>query len=140
MSIVLAALIGYLLGSIPWGLLVTQLAGRGDVRNIGSGSIGATNVLRTGSKTLAALTRARDLAKGFAAVMVAGLWGAAPALAAAGFVVVGHMFPVWLRFRGGKGGATGLGVLLALSWPLAVLGALVWLATAVVFRYSSLAT
>ncbi len=140
MNIVLAALIGYLLGSIPWGLLLTQLAGRGDVRNIGSGSIGATNVLRTGSKTLAALTLALDLAKGFAAVMVAGLWGAVPALAAAGFVVLGHMFPVWLGFRGGKGGATGLGVLLALSWQLAVLGALVWLAMAVVFRYSSLAT
>ena len=138
-EVIVAAGFGYLLGSIPWGLLLTRLAGRGDIRTIGSGNIGATNVLRTGSKALAALTLALDLAKGFAAVAVAGLWGEAPALAAAAFVVLGHLFPVWLGFRGGKGAATGLGVLLALSWPLATLAFLVWLATAVVFRYASLA-
>jgi glycerol-3-phosphate acyltransferase PlsY len=137
--IVLAAAIGYLLGSVPWGLLLTRAAGLGDIRAIGSGSIGATNVLRTGSKKLAALTLALDLAKGWAAVLIGALWGPGPALAAAGAVVVGHLFPVWLGFRGGKGVATALGVLLALAWPVALLAAAVWLAVAVWFRYSSLA-
>jgi acyl phosphate:glycerol-3-phosphate acyltransferase len=138
-SIVLAAVIGYLLGSIPWGLLLTRAAGLGDIRQIGSGNIGATNVLRAGSKKLAAATLALDLAKGVAAVLIGAAWGPGPALAAAGAVVIGHMFPVWLGFRGGKGVATALGVLLALAWPVALAAAAIWLAVATVSRWSSLA-
>jgi acyl phosphate:glycerol-3-phosphate acyltransferase len=137
--LVAAAMAGYLLGSIPFGLLLTRLAGHGDIRRMGSGNIGATNVLRTGSKTAAALTLLLDLAKGAAAVIIARGWGAEAALIAAGGAVLGHMFPVWLGFRGGKGVATALGVLLALASALAVVAALVWFATALVFRYSSLA-
>ncbi len=110
-AILAAAAIGYLLGSIPFGLVLTWAAGLGDIRQIGSGNIGATNVLRTGNKALAALTLAFDLGKGLAAVLLGALWGPGPALAAAGAVVLGHMFPVWLGFRGGKGVATALGVL-----------------------------
>jgi len=139
MSYVIAIVIGYLLGSIPFGLLLTRLAGLGDVRNIGSGSIGATNVLRTGNKTLAALTLAFDLGKGLAAVLIGAIWGPMPALAAAGAVTVGHMFPIWLGFRGGKGVATALGVLLVIAWPVAAIAFALWLATAVIFQYSSLA-
>ena len=139
MTLLAAAVLGYLLGSIPSGLLVTRIAGLGDIRRIGSGNIGATNVLRTGSKGAAALTLVLDLAKGWAAVVVARGWGEDAALVAAGCVVIGHMFPLWLGFRGGKGVATALGVLIALAWPVALLGAGVWLATAVIFRYSSLA-
>jgi glycerol-3-phosphate acyltransferase PlsY len=138
-DIVVAAIIGYLLGSIPFGLVLTRLAGLGDVRRIGSGSIGATNVLRTGSKALAALTLLLDLAKGFAACLIGALWGADAMLAAAGAVILGHIFPVWLGFRGGKGVATALGVLLAIAWPLALAAAALWLLTAAVFHYSSLA-
>jgi glycerol-3-phosphate acyltransferase PlsY len=138
-GIILAAVIGYLLGSIPFGLLLTRLAGLGDVRNIGSGSIGATNVLRTGNKTIAALTLLLDLAKGLAAVMIGAAWGPGPALAAALAVVLGHMFPVWLGFRGGKGVATALGVLLALAWPVAAIAFAIWLAILAISRYSSLA-
>jgi glycerol-3-phosphate acyltransferase PlsY len=138
-GIVLAAVIGYLLGSIPWGVLLTRLAGRGDIRRIGSGNIGATNVLRTGSKGLAALTLLCDLGKGLVAVLIGAAWGPGAALAAAGAAVLGHMFPVWLGFRGGKGVATALGVLVALCWPVALLAAGVWLATAAILRYSSLA-
>jgi acyl phosphate:glycerol-3-phosphate acyltransferase len=138
-SIILAAAIGYLLGSAPWGLLLTRAAGLGDIRQIGSGNIGATNVLRTGNKKLAAATLALDLAKGLAAVLIGALWGAIPALAAAGAVVIGHMFPLWLGFRGGKGAATGLGVLLALAWPVAAIAFAIWLAMLALFRYSSLA-
>jgi glycerol-3-phosphate acyltransferase PlsY len=138
-GIVVSAVIGYLLGSIPFGLLLTRLAGLGDVRNIGSGSIGATNVLRTGNKLLAALTLLLDLAKGFAAVMIGAAWGPGPALAAALAVVLGHMFPVWLGFRGGKGVATALGVLLALAWPVAAIAFAIWLAILAISRYSSLA-
>ena len=134
-----AALVGYLLGSIPFGWLLTRLSGLGDIRRIGSGNIGATNVLRTGNKGLAALTLLFDLGKGSAAVALAAHWGREPALAAAVAVILGHMFPVWLGFRGGKGVATALGVLLALAWKLALLAALLWLATALLFRYSSLA-
>jgi glycerol-3-phosphate acyltransferase PlsY len=134
-----AALVGYLLGSIPFGWLLTRLSGLGDIRRIGSGNIGATNVLRTGNKGLAALTLLLDLGKGSAAVALAAHWGREPALAAAVAVILGHMFPVWLGFRGGKGVATALGVLLALAWKLALLAALLWLATALLFRYSSLA-
>ncbi|HEY1794978.1 MAG TPA: glycerol-3-phosphate 1-O-acyltransferase PlsY [Stellaceae bacterium] len=140
MIIILAAIIGYLLGSIPWGLLLTKACGYGDVRAIGSGSIGATNVLRTGNKALAAATLALDLLKGLAAVWIGASWGPDAALAAGGAVVLGHIFPVWLGFRGGKGVATGLGVLLALSWPVALGAAALWLLMAVLFRYSSLAS
>src|SRR5580692_8600994 len=104
-GILLAAVIGYLLGSIPWGLLMTKACGYGDIRAIGSGNIGATNVLRTGSKALAAATLALDLLKGLVAVWIGAMWGPDAALAAAGAVVLGHMFPVWLGFRGGKGAA-----------------------------------
>jgi glycerol-3-phosphate acyltransferase PlsY len=139
LTLLAASAIGYLLGSVPFGLLLTRLAGYGDIRQIGSGNIGATNVLRTGSKGTAALTLLLDLVKGWAAVVIGGAWGADPALAAAGCVIIGHMFPVWLGFRGGKGAATALGVVTALAWPVALGGALVWLATALLLRYSSLA-
>lgn len=138
-SIILAAAVGYLLGSVPWGLLLTRAARLGDIRQVGSGNIGATNVLRTGNKKLAAATLALDLAKGLAAVLIGALWGPIAALAAAGAVVIGHMFPVWLGFRGGKGVATALGVLLALAWPVALAAAAIWLAVATLSRYSSLA-
>jgi acyl phosphate:glycerol-3-phosphate acyltransferase len=134
-----AGIIGYLLGSIPFGLVLTRFAGYGDIRQIGSGNIGATNVLRTGSKGAAALTLLLDLAKGSAAVVIGQAWGANAALVAAGCVIIGHMFPVWLGFRGGKGVATALGVLLALAWPVALAAALVWVATALLLRYASLA-
>jgi acyl phosphate:glycerol-3-phosphate acyltransferase len=139
LTLLAAGVIGYLLGSIPFGLLLTRLAGHGDIRQIGSGNIGATNVLRTGSKGAAALTLLLDLAKGWAAVAIGRAWGADAALVAAGCVILGHMFPVWLGFRGGKGAATALGVLLALAWPVALAAGLVWLATVLVLRYSSLA-
>jgi glycerol-3-phosphate acyltransferase PlsY len=134
-----AAVIGYLLGSIPFGLLLTRLAGHGDIRQIGSGNIGATNVLRTGGKGLAALTVLLDLAKGAAAVVVAERWGHEAALVAAGCAILGHMFPVWLGFHGGKGVATALGVLIPLAWPVALVTVLLWMATALLFHYSSLA-
>jgi glycerol-3-phosphate acyltransferase PlsY len=136
----LAALAGgYLLGSIPFGLVLTRLAGLGDVRKIGSGNIGATNVLRTGHKGLAAATLLLDGGKGAAAVLLAKLWGPDMALVAAFGAVVGHLFPVWLGFKGGKGVATTLGALLALSLPLGAASCLLWLLVAGVFRYSSLA-
>lgn len=138
-AIIAAAVVGYLLGSIPWGLLLTRLAGYGDVRRIGSGNIGATNVLRTGNKALAAATLALDLLKGLVAVGIGAIWGLDAALAAAVAVVLGHMFPVWLGFRGGKGVATALGVLFALAWPVALAALALWLLTAILFRYSSLA-
>jgi acyl phosphate:glycerol-3-phosphate acyltransferase len=134
-----AGVLGYLLGSIPFGLLLTRAAGRGDIRRIGSGNIGATNVLRTGSKGLAALTLALDLVKGTAAVLIAQSWGMEAGLVAAGCAVIGHMFPVWLGFRGGKGVATALGVLIPLAWPVALVTALLWLTTATISHYSSLA-
>jgi glycerol-3-phosphate acyltransferase PlsY len=136
---VAAAILGYLLGSIPFGLLLTRLAGRGDIRQIGSGNIGATNVLRTGSKGLAVLTLLLDLAKGAAAVIIAQGWGGEASLFAAGCAILGHMFPVWLGFRGGKGVATALGVLIPLAWPVAVIAAVLWVATALLSHYSSLA-
>ena len=139
LTLLAAGVIGYLLGSIPFGLLLTRLAGYGDIRRIGSGNIGATNVLRTGSKGAAALTLLLDLAKGFAAVVIGKVWGVDAALVAAGCVIIGHAFPLWLGFRGGKGLATALGVVIALAWPVAVAAAPVWLATAFWSRYSSLA-
>ncbi len=134
-------LLGYLFGSIPFGLILTRSAGLGDIRSTGSGSIGATNVLRTGRKGLAAATLLLDAAKGAAAVFVAFAWaGPDAALWAGAGAVLGHCFPVWLGFRGGKGVATGLGVLLAADWRVAVIGCVVWLLMAAVFRRSSLAS
>ena len=134
-----AAAGGYALGSIPFGLVLGRLAGHGDIRDIGSGNIGATNVLRTGSKGLAALTLLLDLGKGWAVVAIAARWGEPAALTAGLGAVVGHMFPVWLGFRGGKGVATALGVLIGLAWPVALIAAALWLAVVFVTRYSSLA-
>ena len=135
----LAALLGYLLGSIPFGLLLTQSAGLGDIRKIGSGSIGATNVLRTGRKGLAAATLLCDMLKGTLAVVLAGTYGGPDAAMLAGLAAfLGHLFPVWLNFKGGKGVAVYIGVLLGLFWPAAVVFCVLWLATAVTSRYSSL--
>lgn len=135
-----ALALGYLLGSIPFGLLLTRLAGKGDVRNIGSGNIGATNVLRTGSKPLAALTLVLDCLKATAAIVLARLlWGAEVQAFAAAGAFVGHLYPVWLSFRGGKGVATLLGILIALLWPAALVYAAVWLFLLATLRISSLA-
>lgn len=138
--ITIAALIfGYLLGSIPFGLLLTRAAGLGDVRSIGSGNIGATNVLRTGNKKLAAATLLLDALKGTAAVLLANCYAPDLGLWAGFGAFLGHLFPIWLSFRGGKGVATYLGVLIALAWQVALIFAAVWLLVAIVFRYSSLA-
>jgi glycerol-3-phosphate acyltransferase PlsY len=138
-------LLGYFFGSIPFGLVLTHAAGLGDIRSVGSGNIGATNVLRTGNKKLAAATLFLDAAKGAVAVMLAhgallgpagheaGLWAGLGA-------VLGHMFPIWLKFKGGKGMATGLGVLIAVAWPVGLLACATWAIMAAVFRMSSLAT
>jgi len=133
-----ALLFGYLLGSIPFGLLLTRLAGTADLRAVGSGNIGATNVLRTGRRDLAAATLLLDLAKGAAAVLIAARWGIDTSVMAAFGAVLGHILPVWLAFRGGKGVATYLGVLAGLYWPAAVAFAVIWLAVAAATRYSSL--
>ena len=163
-EIALALALGYLAGSIPFGLLLTKAAGLGDVRNIGSGNIGATNVLRTGNKGLAAATLLLDLLKGLLPVIVAGeLWGmmdghehlhgvdpfhgggidwriyASPEAAAALGAVLGHCFPVWLKFKGGKGVATNAGVSFGLAWPIGLAYAVVWIAMLAIFRISSLA-
>ncbi len=139
MTIVIAAVFGYLLGSIPFGLLITRAAGLGDVRSIGSGNIGATNVLRTGKKGLAAATLLLDALKGTVAVLVANRWGLDAGIAAGFVAFLGHLFPVWLGFKGGKGVATYLGVLAAFAWQAALVFAAVWLAVAFIARYSSLA-
>jgi glycerol-3-phosphate acyltransferase PlsY len=135
----LALVFGYLLGSIPFGLVLTKLAGTQDLRSIGSGNIGATNVLRTGRKGLAAATLLLDMLKGTAAVIISGYCGGpnAAMLAALG-AFLGHLFPVWLNFRGGKGVAVYIGVLIGLFWPAAVVFCVLWLATALTSRYSSL--
>ena len=138
-TIILALAFGYLLGSIPFGLLLTRAAGLGDVRNIGSGNIGATNVLRTGNKKLAAATLLLDALKGTAAVLVASSWGPQAGIVAGLAAFAGHLFPVWLGFKGGKGVATYLGVLVAFSWQAALIFAVVWLVLAFAARYSSLA-
>lgn len=138
-ALIAAAALGYFLGSIPFGLVLSRLAGYGDIRHIGSGNIGATNVLRTGSAGLAALTLLFDIGKGCAAAAIALGWGAPAALAAGLCVLLGHMFPLWLGFRGGKGAATALGVLIVLAWPVALIAGLIWLAVAFLSRYSSLA-
>jgi len=134
-----AAILGYGLGSIPFGWILTKIAGGGDIRGIGSGNIGATNVLRTGRKGVAALTLICDGGKGALAVLLAARWGESAGLVAGAASVIGHMFPVWLRFCGGKGVATGLGVLLAASPWAGVLACATWLIVAAAFRYSSLA-
>ncbi|MBS0269645.1 MAG: glycerol-3-phosphate 1-O-acyltransferase PlsY [Proteobacteria bacterium] len=135
-----ALVIGYLLGSIPFGLLLTRAAGLGDIRQIGSGNIGATNVLRTGNKGLAAATLLLDAAKGAVAVLVARYYlGEMPAMLAGLAAFIGHIFPVWLGFRGGKGVATYLGVLTALAWQCALVFAALWLTVAAATRISSLA-
>jgi acyl phosphate:glycerol-3-phosphate acyltransferase len=130
---------GYLCGSIPFGLIVTRVAGTKDIRSIGSGNIGATNVLRTGRKGLAAATLLGDMIKGTVAVLVAAhFYGPDLAIAAAFGAFVGHLFPIWLKFRGGKGVATYIGLLIGLAWPVAVTFCLIWLAVAATTRYSSL--
>jgi acyl phosphate:glycerol-3-phosphate acyltransferase len=137
--LVVAFFLGYLLGSIPFGLILTRLAGTEDLRSIGSGSIGATNVLRTGSKPLAVATLLGDALKGTLAVVIAGYYGGPNAAMLAGLgAFLGHLYPVWLKFRGGKGIATYIGVLIGLFWPAAVVFCVMWLATAFTTRYSSL--
>ena len=140
-GILLGALVfGYLCGSIPFGLILTRLAGTDDLRSIGSGNIGATNVLRTGNKGLAAATLLGDMLKGTLAVIAAGHFGGPEAAIAAGIgAFVGHLFPVWLKFKGGKGVATYIGILLGLFWPAALAFCGIWIGVALVFRYSSLA-
>lgn len=133
-------LLAYLLGSIPFGLLLTKFSGAGDIRKIGSGNIGATNVLRTGRKNLAIATLLLDAAKGCVAVLIGQSFGPDLAIIAAWGAVLGHLFPVWLKFKGGKGGATALGIGIGLVPILALYAGLTWLAVAVLLRYSSLAT
>jgi glycerol-3-phosphate acyltransferase PlsY len=132
-------LMGYLMGSIPFGLLLTRSAGLGDIRKVGSGNIGATNVLRTGRKGLAAATLLLDALKGVVAVLIADQVGQLAAVGAAAGAVLGHMYPVWLGFKGGKGVATTLGIMWGLSWPVGAIACAAWLAIAAAFRYSSLA-
>jgi glycerol-3-phosphate acyltransferase PlsY len=135
----LALVVGYLCGSIPFGLLFTRLAGLGDVRSIGSGNIGATNVLRTGNKKVAALTLVFDALKGTLPVVAMTAFGGSTAGILAGFgALAGHIFPIWLKFKGGKGVATNIGVLFGLYWPLGLLFLATWLVLAVLFRISSL--
>ncbi|TGV16341.1 glycerol-3-phosphate 1-O-acyltransferase PlsY [Mesorhizobium sp. M8A.F.Ca.ET.173.01.1.1] len=138
-GLILALVFGYLLGSIPFGLLLTRAAGLGDVRKIGSGNIGATNVLRTGNKGLAAATLLLDALKGTAAVLIAGHFAPETAAWAGLGAFLGHLFPAWLGFKGGKGVATYLGVLIGLAWQVALIFAVVWLVMAFLFRFSSLA-
>lgn len=138
-ALVAAALGGYLLGAVPFGLVLTRLAGLGDIRAIGSGNIGATNVLRTGRKDLALATLLLDAGKaGLAALAAGALVGPTAGLVAGGAAFLGHLYPVWLKFRGGKGVATFFGALLITAWPVGLAAAAAWLATAFGFRYSSL--
>ncbi len=136
---ILAFALGYLLGSIPFGLLLTRGAGEGDIRAVGSGNIGATNVLRTGRKDLAAATLLLDALKGTVAVLLGASFSPGAAIVAAMGAFIGHVAPVWLKFRGGKGVATFLGGLFALHWPTGLIFCAVWLASAAVWRFSSLA-
>lgn len=137
----LVALASYLLGAIPFGLVLTKAAGLGDIRGIGSGNIGATNVLRTGRKGLALATLLLDGAKGTVAVLIARhFWGPDMALVAGYGALIGHLFPVWLRFKGGKGVATTLGVILAVDFPVGLAACMTWLVVAALLRYSSLAS
>lgn len=141
LATLLAAFSGsYLIGSIPFGLVLTRMAGLGDVRTIGSGNIGATNVLRTGNRLVAAATLAADILKGTLPVLAAAPFGDWAAIAAGFGAFIGHVLPVWLRFKGGKGVATFIGVQLGLSWPAAVAFLVAWLAVAIASRYASLAS
>ena len=139
--VLIACLVGgYLLGSIPFGVIATRLGGAGDIRKVGSGNIGATNVLRTGRRDLALITLLGDGGKGAIAVLLAGaLFSPLAATVAGGAAFIGHLFPVWLRFHGGKGVATYFGTLIALAWPVGLAAGLVWIVVAAVFRLSSLA-
>ena len=137
--LLIAGVLGYLLGSIPFGMVLARVMGLGNLRDIGSGNIGATNVLRTGSKKAAAATLIFDGGKGAVAVLIARAWIGEDAAQVAGLLAfVGHCFPVWLSFKGGKGVATFLGLMLALYWPVGVACCLTWLVTALIFRISSL--
>jgi len=138
--IYLAGVIAYLIGSIPFGLLITRLAGVGDIRTIGSGNIGTTNVFRTGKKLLAITTLILDVFKGIFAVVIAGIYGPDCAVMAGFCVVGGHMFPIWLKFKGGKGVATTFGVIYAFSWGIGILTTVIWVVILLLFRYSSLAS
>jgi glycerol-3-phosphate acyltransferase PlsY len=141
LSYLLALAFGYLLGAIPFGLVFTRLAGTQDIRQIGSGNIGATNVLRTGRKGLAAATLLADVLKGSVAVLAMAWWcGPDCGLIAGAGAFLGHLFPVWLGFKGGKGVATFLGVLIAVSWPIMLIFGAIWLALAALTRYSSIAS
>jgi glycerol-3-phosphate acyltransferase PlsY len=139
--LIIAAIgLGYLIGSIPFGLVLTRLAGLGDIRTIGSGNIGATNVLRTGRKGLALATLLLDGGKGAIAALIFHFWlGTEAGLAAGAAAVIGHNFPVWLKFKGGKGVATTLGTIIAMAWPIGLAACGTWIVTAAIFRYSSLA-
>ena len=140
MTLALAFALGYLLGTVPFGVVLTRAAGGPDLRAVGSGNIGATNVLRTGSKALAAATLIGDMLKGTAAVLLAAhFFGREAALAAGLGAVLGHVFPLWLKFKGGKGVATYIGVLIGLAWIAAAIFGAIWLAVACISRYSSLA-
>lgn len=139
-GIIASFVVGYLLGSIPFGVVLTRLAGGPDLRSIGSGNIGATNVLRTGNKGLAAATLIGDILKGTVAVIIGANFGPATALVAACGAFLGHLLPVWLGFKGGKSVATFLGCLIGVFWPAALVFAIVWLAVAFITRYSSLAS
>jgi glycerol-3-phosphate acyltransferase PlsY len=139
-TMIIAALFGYLLGSIPFGLILTKLAGMGDIRKVGSGNIGATNVLRTGNKFVAILTLILDGAKGAAALLITQAYAPEAALIAAFAAFAGHLYPVWLKFQGGKGVATFIGIVLAYEPVMAVICVLAWILTAAIFRYSSLAS
>lgn len=136
---VIALVVSYLLGSIPFGLIFTKAAGLGDIRDIGSGNIGATNALRTGNRWVAGGTFLGDMGKGALAVLLARQFGPDLMVIAAFGALIGHLFPVWLKFKGGKGISTYIGVLLALAWPVGLLFCATWLATALAFRISSLA-
>jgi len=140
LALISAFLFAYLLGSIPFGLLLTRAAGVGDIRSMGSGNIGATNVLRTGGKKLAALTLLLDAGKGAAAVLISGSFMPPLGQIAAMGAVLGHMFPVWLKFKGGKGVAPGIGVITALNWPTGALVFALWLPIVAITRISSLST
>jgi acyl phosphate:glycerol-3-phosphate acyltransferase len=137
--LIAAFVLAYIIGSIPFGLILVKLSGGGDIRSIGSGNIGATNVLRTGNKGLAAGTLLFDLLKGTVAVLIGLRWGMDTGLMAGYGAILGHIFPVWLKFKGGKGVATVLGVVLGFNWLLCIIACLTWLVIAAVFRISSLA-
>jgi glycerol-3-phosphate acyltransferase PlsY len=141
-TIAIIAILSYLLGSIPFGLLLTRMAGLGDIRNVGSGNVGATNVLRTGHKGIAAATLILDAAKGAAPVLALAVWPVGHAdlgLMAGLAAILGHNFPVWLKFQGGKGVATSIGALLAIAWPVGLAFCIIWLVMLALFRFSSLA-